>query len=165
MFERRNTASMERRIDRGSRQIQAGPEALYRAYLDPQALAAWRPPQGMRAEIFEFDARPGGHYRMAFRYDSPSHQSAAKSGDGADIFEGRFQRLEENRRIVEVVEFESDDPDARGEMTITTTLTPCEGGTLVEVECANVPPAISEADHQAGIASSLANLAHYVEGG
>jgi len=98
---------------------------------------------------------------MAFLYDDAA--TAGKSGDNVDLFEGRFVELVPGRRVVEEVDFDSTDPAFAGTMTITTRFEPAEGGTMVTVECADVPPGISEADHQAGIASSLANLAAFVE--
>ncbi|MFN3857545.1 MAG: SRPBCC domain-containing protein [Caulobacter sp.] len=154
-------AELMGRTDTGSRLIAATPDRLYRAHVDPVDLAAWRAPEGMRGEIIEFDARPGGVYRMALIYEDGV--TAGKSGGGADVFEGRFLALEPGRRIVETVEFESEDPAFAGTMTITTTFAAADGGTLVSVACADVPPGISKSDHQAGIASSLANLARRVE--
>ena len=150
------------RTDSGSRLIAAPAEALYAAHLDAGAVAAWRSPRGMRAEIHHFDPRPGGGYRMAFVYDDAS--IAGKSGDNADVFEATYLELVPNRRIVERVTFESDDPAFAEPMTVTTTFTPEAGGTRVTSTLENVSEAIGEADHRAGIASSLENLARYVGG-
>ncbi|RYF93383.1 MAG: ATPase [Caulobacteraceae bacterium] len=149
------------RADTGSRLIAASPERLYAAHLNAASVAAWRPPTGMRAEIYRFDPRSGGGYRIAFVYDDDS--IAGKSGDNADVFEATYLELVPNRRIVERVTFESDDPAFAEPMTVTTTFTPEAGGTRVTSLCENVSPAISEADHQAGIASSLENLARFAE--
>lgn len=147
----------------GSRVIQAPAHAIYRAYLDPAAVAAWRPPTGMSARIFAFEPRVGGGYRMAFVFDDGGAAHAGKSTEDADAFEGRFAELVPDSRIVEVVRFQSDDPAFAGEMTLTTTLRPVTGGTEVSVRAENVPSGITAEDHEAGIASSLENLARYVE--
>ena len=68
------------------------------------------------------------------------------------------------RRIVEAVRFDSADAAFAGTMQVVTTLTPDAEGTRVAVSCLDVPPGISQADHEAGIASSLENLAAYAEG-
>ena len=150
-----------RRTDTGSRLIKASAETIYRALVDPEAVASWRPPQGMRAEILAFEPREGGTFRMAFIYeDAGSH---GKTSDNADVFEGRFVELVPDRRVVEVIEFESDDPAFAGAMRIVTTLEPVAGDTRVTVSCEDVPPGISEDDHREGIASSLANLAAFTE--
>ena len=74
-----------------------------------------------------------------------------------------FAALGLDARIVEVVRFHSDDPAFKGEMTLTTTLHPIPEGTEVMVLAENVPRGIKAADHEAGIASSLENLARFVE--
>lgn len=150
------------RIDRASRIIKASPHAIYQAFLTPEAIAAWRPPKGMRAHIETFDPREGGLYRMAFVYLG---EGQGKTSEKADVFEGRFVELTRDRRIVERIEFQSDDPRFAGAMTITTTLAPAPGGTEVAVAAANVPPGISVQDHQAGMASSLENLAAFIARG
>lgn len=152
---------MNGRTDRASRRIEAEPTRIYRALTDPQAIVSWRPPKGMRGEMLAFDAREGGAYRMALIYEDQSIQG--KSSGNVDVVEGRFQDLVPGERMVEVVTFESDDPTFAGEMTITTTLTPIPGGTEVSIACENVPSGISAADHEAGLTSTLQNLATYTE--
>jgi uncharacterized protein YndB with AHSA1/START domain len=152
-----------RRIDQASRVIAASPQAIYRAFLDPEAVAAWRPPSGMSARIAAFDPREGGGYRMSFIYMSNHHGVRGKTSDHADEFEGRFLELVPDLRIVELVAFDSDDPAFAGEMTVTTTLAKVPGGTEVKVRCENVPDGIAPGDHQAGISSSLDNLARLLE--
>lgn len=157
------TSSGKKRTDTASRVIAASPQALYRAFVDPAAIASWRPPQGMKAEIHTFDPREGGDYRMSFLYTEPDPEVQGKTSDHADTFEGRFVGLIPGERIVEEIDFVSDDPAFRGTMTITTTFRPVSGGTEVTVVCEDVPEGIGESDHKAGIASSLANLAAFVE--
>lgn len=151
------------RTHSASRLVRAAPEKIYDAFMTPQAMVAWRPPEGMKARIFEFDPREGGGFRMALEYESDAHDLPGKSSDHADIVQGRFGALVPGRRIVEHVEFESEDPAFAGTMTVTTTLEPVVGGTRVTVRCDDVPEGISESDHKAGIASSLENLARFTE--
>jgi hypothetical protein len=65
---------------------------------------------------------------------------------------------------VQAVEFVSDDPAYAGTMTVTWEMTAVEGGTRVDIVADNVPDGIAADDHAAGLASSLANLAEYLEG-
>ncbi|RPD40021.1 SRPBCC family protein [Chitinophaga barathri] len=152
-----------KRTDAGSRVIKASPQTIYQAFLDPEAIAAWRPPEGMSAEIYRFEPREGGIFRMSFRYNDKDGTTRGKTTEDADIFQGRFEELVPNKRIVEVVEFESDDPAFAGEMKVITSFTPVEGGTEVSIVCEDVPEGIKEEDHQQGIASSLKNLAAFME--
>ncbi len=66
-------------------------------------------------------------------------------------------------RLVEEVQFESDDPRFREPMTITTTLLPVRDGTRVTITATNVPVGVSETDHRIGMESTLKNLANFVE--
>jgi uncharacterized protein YndB with AHSA1/START domain len=150
------------RTHSASRVILAAPRAIFRAFLDADAVSSWRPPEGMTANVFAFDPRVGGGYRMAFIYPAVQHGRGKSSAD-ADIFEGRFVEILPNSEIVESVTFETDNPAFAGTMTITTELTPVIGGTRVAFRAENVPPGISESDHRAGMASTLKNLANWVE--
>jgi len=50
------------RTDTASRVIAAPPDRVYAALIDPEALTAWLPPDGMSGRFERFDARPGaGH--------------------------------------------------------------------------------------------------------
>lgn len=151
------------RTDRASRLIRAPVKRVYRAFTDPDALMRWLPPEGMRGEMIAFDARSGGGYRMALHYEDAQHGVAGKSFEHADIVEARFLELVPGHRIVQSAEFESDDPAFAGTMRMTWTFEPAERGTRVAIVCENVPGGIRKADHDAGLRSSLANLAALVE--
>ncbi len=129
---------------------------------DPAALAAWRPPQGMTGRFEAFDPRPGGRFRMVLSY-AGAESGRGKTSASDDVVEGRFVELVTDRRIVEQVEFESDDPAYAGVMTITTSLEPAAGGTRVTIRCDDVPEGISAADHETGLNSTLENLADFTE--
>jgi len=145
-----------------SRVILATPRAIFRALIDPEAIASWRPPRGMSARITAFDARRGGGYRMEFRYDEAG-DNVGKTLPGVDVVCGTFVELVADEQIVEAVRFETDDAAFAGTMTITTTLEPDRDGTRVTIVAANVPPGISEDDHRAVMDSTLKNLANFIE--
>lgn len=153
---------MPARIDAAERLIRATPQAIYDAHVSADSLAAWRRPEGMHARIERFDPRPGGRYRMALIYDDPS-TAAGKTSATEDMFEGAFIDLDPPHRIVEEIVFESDDPAFAGRMRLTTTISPQDGGALVRIEASNVPSGITAEDHAVGLASSLANLAAFIE--
>lgn len=116
----------------------------------------------MAGRIERFDPRPGGGFQMELTYldaaDSPGKTSASQ-----DVTEVEIAALEPDARVVWRIEFASDDPAFAGTMTMTWALTEVGGGTEVSVRADDVPPGVSATEHEAGIASSLANLAAYVE--
>ncbi|OCC05534.1 ATPase [Labrys sp. WJW] len=151
-----------RRTDAAALVIAASPQTIYRAFTDPEAWLHWLPPEGMIGHIYQFDARPGGAYRMALTYCDNDHPSAGKTSDATDIVEGRFVELVPNERVVQLVTFESADPAFAGEMRMTWRLMPRQGGTEVSITAENVPMGIRKDDHDAGLRSTLENLARFV---
>ena len=155
------TQANAKRVDRASRTIAASAQAIYEAFVDPQALASWLAPNGASVAIHRFEPWAGGAFAMTLTFDDSA--GFGKTSANTDVVEGRFVDLVPAERIVQQVEFESADPLFAGTMTMTWTLTTAPGGTQVGIECANVPPGIGAEDHAAGLASTLANLAAFVE--
>ena len=120
------------RTDRASRVIAAPPEEVYAALVDPEALVAWLPPEGMSARFDRFEARPGGSYRLVLTFNNAGSGRGKATAD-SDVVEARFVSLEPGVRVVQEVDFESDDPSFAGTMTMTWEIRSVEGGTLVEV--------------------------------
>ncbi|MFD7962194.1 SRPBCC family protein [Streptomyces zaomyceticus] len=147
---------------RVSRHVDAPPSAVYRALLDPEAVARWRVPHGMTCEVHEFDAREGGTFRVSLTYDTAD--GTGKSGAHTDTYHGRFVELLPDERVVEISEFETEDPGLQGPMTLTTTLIALEGGTDVLLVHEGVPDAVPPADNEAGTRTALDRLAALVEG-
>ena len=158
-------AEPARRVDTASRLIRATPRRIYDACVDAASLAQWLPPSGMRAHVEAFEPWPGGAYAMTLTYTDAAHATAGKSSPDADVVRGRFVALVPGERIVQAATFTADDPAFAGEMRITWTLEAAPGGTLVTVSCEDVPAGIRPADHQAGLRSTLENLAAFVERG
>lgn len=150
------------RTDRSSRVIEATLERVYAALVDPNELLAWLPPDGMSGRFERFDARPGGSYRLVLTYDDPSN-NPGKASANSDVVEARFVEVVPNVRVVQGVDFVSDDPAFAGTMTMTWQVTSVEPGTRVDITAEDVPEGISAEDHAAGLASSLANLAAHLE--
>ncbi|MFI1645554.1 SRPBCC family protein [Streptomyces avidinii] len=150
------------RTDRGSRVIAAPPAAVYAALLDRESVETWLPPDGMRGSVERWDPRPGGGFRMVLTYLDPA-DGLGKTSDATDVVEVVFADLVPARRVVQRAVFEADDPRYAGTMTMTWHLAAVRGGTEVSVTAEDVPPGIDRTAHEAGIASSLANLSSYVE--
>jgi len=153
---------MPGRTDIASRIIGATPEAIYDAFVDPEAQTRWLPPEGMTGKFDRFEPWPGGHYRLTLTF-SGEHATAGKSSADADAVEGRLVELIPGERIVQTADFESDDPAYAGTMTMTWELRPVPDGTEVTIIASDVPPGISAEDHAQGLASTLSNLADFLE--
>lgn len=149
------------RTDTASRVIPATAERVYRALVDPDALVKWLPPEGMTGEFERFDPRPDGGYRMVLRYDD-AESAHGKTTEGSDVVEARFVEFAPGERVVQAIDFVSDDPAFAGTMLMTWRVTPVEESSRVEIRAENVPSGISAADHAVGLASSLAGLAAYL---
>ena len=149
---------------RASRVIRARPEVLYAAFLDPAALVEWLPPGEMTGEIYEFDARVGGGYRMSLFYPPNEHAFRGKTADREDMVRVRFTELASPRRIVEAVSFVAADPAFFGEMTLVATFEEVPGGTEVTLEFNDLPPGLRAEDNEAGSRLSLEQLARRFEG-
>ncbi|WP_017597383.1 SRPBCC domain-containing protein [Nocardiopsis lucentensis] len=152
----------EQRVDRASRVVRASAEAVYAAMTAAEALRTWLPPEGMTGRLDRFEPRPGGGFRMELTYLDPG-AGRGKSSEASDVVEVEFVELVPGERVVQRAVFASEDPAFAGTMTITWSLADHSEGTLVTVAATGVPEGIAQTDHETGLASSLANLAAYVE--
>jgi len=150
------------RTDRAWRRVDAPLSRVFDALVGREALETWLPPGNMTGRFESFDPRPGGSYRLVLTYLDAS-ASPGKSSADSDIVDVRFVDIVPNQRIVQAVDFVADAPEFAGTMTMTWTVQEDAGGTLVEIVAEDVPDGISAADHAEGLASSLDNLARFVE--
>ena len=102
-------------MTRGTEYIEAPRESVYRALIDPDAIAIWKVPTRMTCQVHAFDAHVGGEFR-SLTYDVPT--GVGKTIAHTDTYHGRFVELVPNERVVEINEFETEDPALRGEMKI-----------------------------------------------
>ena len=142
--------------------INAPRAVVYRALLDPRAVAKWKVPDGMTAHVHTFDAREGGTLRISLTYDTST--GIGKTEPHTDTYHGRFVKLVPNEKVVEVDEFETSDPALQGEMTSSITHADADDGTDVFALHENLPPGISPADNETGWRMALAKLKALVEG-
>ena len=134
------------------RVFQAPAERIYRAFIDPDAMAKWLPPHGFTGKVHEMDARVGGGYKMSFTNLSTGHSHS---------FGGTYVELTPNQRIRKTDKF--DDPSLPGEMTVTITLKDVSCGTEVQIVQENIPAVIPVAGCYLGWQESLTLLKMLVE--
>ncbi|WP_330181937.1 SRPBCC domain-containing protein [Nocardia sp. NBC_01503] len=134
---------------------------VFRALLDARSVRTWMVPDGMTSRIHEFDPRVGGRFRISLSYDIPT--AAGKTSAHTDTFHGHFVRLVPDTEVVQSVEFETENPELCGEMTITYLLQSERGGTRVIARHENLPPGLSPDDNEIGFRMSLAKLADLAE--
>ena len=146
---------------RVSRHLRAPRAAVYRALLDPDAVARWRVPYGMTCEVHEWDAREGGTLRVSLTYDEPGPHG--KTTAHTDTYRGRFVRLVPGELVVEADVFETGDPALQGEMTSTITLAGAGGGTELTAVHDGVPEGVRPEDNELGWRMALDRLAALVE--
>ena len=134
------------------RVLRAPPERVYRAFLDPDAMAKFLPPHGFTGRVLEMDAKVGGIYRMQFTNLSSGHVHA---------FGGKYLELVPNERIVNTDVF--DDPNLPGQMTTTITLKAVSVGTELTAVQQGIPAMIPTEACYLGWQQSLQLLALLVE--
>ncbi len=157
------TDAHSRASTRNSKWIKATPEALYRAFTDPAALAVWLAPGDMTGEVHRFDDRVGGGYQISLYYPSSEQTFRGKTEDREDRFTARFVELTPPRRIVEAITFDSVDPAFSGEMIMVVTFEAEDGGTTVSIFFKDIPSGIRPEDNEAGTRATLEKLARSVE--
>jgi uncharacterized protein YndB with AHSA1/START domain len=94
------------------RHVSAPRTIVYRALLDPQAVAKWKVPTGMTCHVHEFNACEGSFFRVSLTYEERT--GTGKTTTHTDTYHGRFVKLVPNEQVIEAVEFETTDPALRG---------------------------------------------------
>jgi uncharacterized protein YndB with AHSA1/START domain len=134
------------------RVVATRPEKIYRAFVEPDAIASWLPPFGFLCTVHELDARPGGAHRMSFRNFTTGNSHS---------FGGTYLELVPGEKLVYTDRF--DDPGMPGEMTVTVTLKAVSVGTELTVEQTGIPDVIPVEACYLGWQESLRKLAKLVE--
>jgi uncharacterized protein YndB with AHSA1/START domain len=132
--------------------LRAKPERVYRAFLEPDALAKWLPPHGFTCHVHQFDAKVGGTYKMSFRNFGTGHSHS---------FGGEYLELVPSEKIRYSDRF--DDPNMAGSMQCTVSLRPVICGTELTIVQEGLPEAIPVEMCYLGWQESLEQLAKLVE--
>lgn len=144
--------SSNSRTVRLHRMLATKPDKVYRAFLDPDAMARWLPPNGFTGKVHEIEAKVGGKHRMSFTNFTTGHSHG---------FSGEYLELVPNERLRYSDRF--DDPNLPGEIIVTVTMKPVLVGTELNIEQAGIPEAIPLEACYLGWQESLRNLARLVE--
>ena len=128
------------------------PEKIYRAFIEPDAMAKWLPPNGFTCTVHHLDAKPGGSFRMSFRNFTTGHGHS---------FGGQYLELVPNERLRYTDTFE--DPNLPGEIRVTVTLRRVSVGTEVSIVQEGLPEILPVEACCLGWQESLRNLARLVE--
>ena len=107
------------------------PERVYKAFIDPDAMAKWLPPNGFTGKVHEMDARVGGHFKMSFTNLTTGNSHS---------FGGEFLELVPNARLRYTDKF--DDPNMPGEMTTAVDITPVSCGVEIYIVQEGIPDMI-----------------------
>jgi len=134
------------------RVLRASPERVYRAFLNPDAMAKWIPPHGFTGRVHHMDASVGGSYKMSF-----TNFGTGKSHS----FGGKYVELKPPELIRYTDQF--DDPNLPGEMQVTISLRSVSCGTELTIVQEGLPSAIPVEFCYLGWQESLSLLAHLVE--
>jgi uncharacterized protein YndB with AHSA1/START domain len=134
------------------RVLRASAERVYRAFLDPDAMAKWLPPNGFVGKVHQMDAKVGGTYKMSF-----TNFTTGKSHS----FGGAYVELTPHERIRYTDKF--DDPNLSGEIQVTITLKEVSCGTELNIVQEGVPAVILSEACYLGWQESLTLLAKLVE--
>jgi uncharacterized protein YndB with AHSA1/START domain len=134
------------------RVLRAAPERVYRAFLDPDAMVKWLPPNGFTGKVRHMDARIGGSYKMSFTNFTTGYRHS---------FGGEYLELVPHQRIRHTDNF--DDPNLPGEMHVTVTFKKVSCGADVNITQEGVPDIIPAEACYLGWQESLALLAKLVE--
>lgn len=134
------------------RVLRSTPEQVYRAFLEPEALAKWLPPHGFTGQVHELQPEVGGRYRMSFTH----HASGARHSFG-----GEYLELVPNEKLRYTARFE--DPCLPGEMQTTITLRALASGVELVAVQEGIPQAIPLDGCHLGWQASLQLLTLLVE--
>jgi uncharacterized protein YndB with AHSA1/START domain len=128
------------------------PEKVYRAFLEPDAMAKWLPPDGFACTVHHMESKVGGAFRMSFRNFTNGQKHS---------FGGQYVELVPNERLCYTDKFE--DPALPGEIRVRVTLKKVSVGTEVSIVQEGLPDVIPVEACYLGWQQSLRNLARLVE--
>ena len=134
------------------RVLRTTPEKLYKAFLEPDAISKWLPPDGFTCKVHEMHPKVGGSFKMSFTNFTTGQSHS---------FGGKYLELVPGKRLRYTDKF--DDPNMPGEMITTVDLKKVLCGTEITVVQEGIPSMIPTEMCYLGWQDSLVLLAKLVE--
>ncbi|MBU9064584.1 SRPBCC domain-containing protein [Phocaeicola vulgatus] len=145
-----------------SKEIQADIETVWNAFTEKKALEYWLAPYGMTGKIHDFDLKVGGGYEMSLYYKD--NKTQGKTSGNEDRFSATFTEIKPFERIVQTINFQSDNSKFKDEMTMQVQLDKLDtNSTKVTIIFRNIPTGIDPKDNEDGTEQSLQKLAKFIE--
>lgn len=145
-----------------AKEIQADAEAVFKAFTDKKALEYWLAPYGMTGKIHNFDLKVGGGYEMSLYYND--NKIEGKTSGNEDRFSATFMEIIPYEKIVQNINFQTDNIDFQDEMIMEVYLEKVDtNSTKVVIIFKNIPSGVNPKDNEDGTEQSLKKLAKYVE--
>ena len=145
-----------------SKEIQADIETVWNAFTEKKALEYWLAPYGMTGKIHDFDLKVGGGYEMSLYYKD--NKTQGKTSGNEDRFSATFTEIKPFERIVQTINFQSDNSKFKDEMTMQVQLDKLDtNSTKVTIIFRNIPTGIDPKDNEDGTEQSLQKLTKFIE--
>ena len=145
-----------------SKEIQADIETVWNAFTEKKALEYWLAPYGMTGKIHDFDLKVGGGYEMSLYYKD--NKTQGKTSGNEDRFSATFTEIKPFERIVQTINFQSDNSKFKDEMTMQVQLDKLDtNSTKVTIIFRNIPTGIDPKDNEYGTEQSLKKQAKFIE--
>lgn len=145
-----------------SKEIQSDIETVWNAFTEKKALEYWLAPYGMTGKIHDFDLKVGGGYEMSLYYKD--NKTQGKTSGNEDRFSATFTEIKPFERVVQTINFQSDNSKFKDEMTMEVQLDKLDtNSTKVTIIFRNIPTGIDPKDNEDGTEQSLQKLAKFIE--
>lgn len=141
--------------------LKASKSKVYNTLLDKELIHKWKVPDEMKCIVHQYNAVENGTFRISLVYGNVNEMG--KTFQNIDKYHGYFQKLVSNELIIEIDEFESDNDEMQGIMTITYRLSESDGGTNLTIIHDNLPIGISLSDNEIGWKMALDSLVKLIE--
>ena len=150
------------RISINSKEIQSDIETVFKAFTEKEALEFWLAPYGMTGKIHNFDLKVGGGYEMSLYYKDNNNEG--KTSGNEDRFSTTFTEIKPFERIVQTINFQTDNSEFKDEMIMEVQLYKIDTNlTKVTIIFRNIPTGIEPKDNEDGTEQSLQKLAKFIE--